>query len=183
MILANYRLNIFFLEKSVDLFSADNLAGYVSTMIFALVNLLITYVILKYILFKPIKKILDKRSKEVDDLLSKNRINLSESEVLKKEYENKLKLADSEIQNKYSVLNSELENLRTEELCRIDNEIKHKKLIAEKEMAMDEAKHMAENEARSLSLSMKLLEVLYPKLSDKDSLSSIIDEARQEIKK
>ena len=94
-----------------------------------------------------------------------------------------MKLADSEIQNKYSVLNSELENLRTEELCRIDNEIKHKKLIAEKEMAMDEAKHMAENEARSLSLSMKLLEVLYPKLSDKDSLSSIIDEARQEIKK
>lgn len=183
MILADYRMSIFVLEKSIDLFSAENLAAYVSTMIFAIVNLLITYLILKHILFKPIKKILDKRSKEVDDLLNENRHNVSESEKMKNEYQSKLLSVQNEIQDKYAEANREISVIKEAELKRLEDEINNRRRLAEKEIAMDEAKQFASKESESLSLSLKLLELLYPKLSEKSSLESIIEDARSELDK
>ena len=40
------------------------------TMLFAWVNLLIIYLFLKKILFKPVKNMIDSRQKEVDDMYS-----------------------------------------------------------------------------------------------------------------
>ena len=66
------------------------------TMIFAWINLLILYFILKKILFKPIKNMIDSRQKEVDDMYSDAENARSEAEKMKEEYEEKLSQANEQ---------------------------------------------------------------------------------------
>ena len=66
------------------------------TMIFAWINLLILYFILKKILFKPLKNMIDSRQKEIDDMYSDAENSKSEAEKMKEEYEEKLSQANKE---------------------------------------------------------------------------------------
>lgn len=66
------------------------------TMIFAWCNLLILYIVLKKILFVPIKNMIDSRQKEVDDMYSSAEGAEREAEAMKREYEEKLSGAKDE---------------------------------------------------------------------------------------
>ena len=66
------------------------------TMIFAWCNLLILYLFLKKILFKPIKNMIDSRQKEVDDMYSEAEAANADAKAMKSEYEEKLAAASEE---------------------------------------------------------------------------------------
>ena len=66
------------------------------TMLFAWCNLLILYLVLKKILFKPIKNMIDSRQKEVDDMYAGAEEAEANAKAMKAEYEAKLANADSE---------------------------------------------------------------------------------------
>ena len=66
------------------------------TMIFAWINLLILYLFLKKLLFVPVKKMIDSRQKEIDDMYSDAENSKSSAEAMKAEYEEKLSAAASE---------------------------------------------------------------------------------------
>ena len=66
------------------------------TMLFAWVNLLILYLFLKKLLFKPVKNMIDKRQKEIDDMYSDAEESRTASAKLKSEYEEKLAYANEE---------------------------------------------------------------------------------------
>ena len=66
------------------------------TMIFAWLNLLILYFILKKLLFKPVKNMIDSRQKEVDDMYAGAEEAEANAKAMKAEYEAKLANADSE---------------------------------------------------------------------------------------
>ena len=66
------------------------------TMIIAWVNLLILYLILKKLLFKPIKNMIDSRQKEIDDMYSDAEGSKESAAALKAEYEAKLSRAEEE---------------------------------------------------------------------------------------
>jgi F-type H+-transporting ATPase subunit b len=66
------------------------------TMIFAWINLLILYFILKKILFKPIKNMIDSRQKEVDDMYKGAEEAKESAEKMRAEYEEKLSRANEE---------------------------------------------------------------------------------------
>ena len=80
-----------FLEKFED-FVGVNLW----TMLFAWLNLLILYLLLKKIAFKPIKSMIDSRQKEVDDMYSNAENAENEANELRREYEEKLSGAKAE---------------------------------------------------------------------------------------
>ena len=80
-----------FLEKFED-FVGVNLW----TMLFAWLNLLILYLILKKIAFKPLKNMIDSRQKEVDDMYSGAENAEREANELRREYEEKLLGAKAE---------------------------------------------------------------------------------------
>jgi F-type H+-transporting ATPase subunit b len=65
-------------------------------MIFAWINLLILYFILKKILFKPIKNMIDSRQKEVDDMYKGAEEAKESAEKMRTEYEEKLSRANEE---------------------------------------------------------------------------------------
>ena len=66
------------------------------TMLFAWCNLLILYLFLKKILFVPVKKMIDSRQQEVDDMYSNAESAESEANAMKAEYEAKLESANAE---------------------------------------------------------------------------------------
>ncbi len=66
------------------------------TMIFAWINLLILYLFLKKLLFKPIKNMIDSRQKEIDDIFADAESSRTSAEEMKSEYEQKLAAANEE---------------------------------------------------------------------------------------
>lgn len=60
------------------------------TMIFAWINLVILYFILRKLVFKPIMKMIESRQNEVDDMYSKAEAYLDDARADKQEYEQKL---------------------------------------------------------------------------------------------
>ena len=66
------------------------------TMLFAWCNLLIIYLFLKKILFKPVKNIIDSRQKEVDDMYANAENAESSAKAIQAEYEEKLAHANEE---------------------------------------------------------------------------------------
>ena len=66
------------------------------TMIFAWINLLILYLFLKKLLFKPLKNMIDSRQKEIDDMYSDAEESRASAEQMKGEYEEKLASANEE---------------------------------------------------------------------------------------
>lgn len=66
------------------------------TMLFAWVNLLILYLFLKKLLFKPMKNMIDSRQKEIDDMYSNAESAQKNAEELKAQYEEKISHAEEE---------------------------------------------------------------------------------------
>ena len=66
------------------------------TMIFAWLNLIILYLFLRKLLFKPVKNMIDKRQKEIDDMYADAESSKAEAAELKVEYEKKLEKASEE---------------------------------------------------------------------------------------
>ncbi len=66
------------------------------TMIFAWCNLLILYLFLKKLLFKPVKNMIDSRQKEIDDMYADAEQSRIEAAKIKSEYDEKLEQANDE---------------------------------------------------------------------------------------
>ncbi len=66
------------------------------TMIFAWINLIILYVFLKKLLFKPVKNMIDSRQKEIDDMYSDAESSKKSADEMKAQYEEKISHAEEE---------------------------------------------------------------------------------------
>ncbi len=101
--------------------TAAQTKGFISydvwTSIFMLGNLLLLYFIMKKYLFKPIKKMIDERQKEIDDLYADANQSKSDAAELKTQYETRLAEANEE---KEEILRSahRKAQLREEEILR-----------------------------------------------------------------
>ena len=66
------------------------------TMLFAWCNLLVLYLFLRKLLFKPVKNMIDSRQKEIDDLYADAEKNREDAALMKADYEEKLNRANEE---------------------------------------------------------------------------------------
>lgn len=66
------------------------------TCIFMLANLVLLYFVMKKFLFKPVKKMIDDRQKEIDDLYADANQSKSDAAELKDQYETRLAEANEE---------------------------------------------------------------------------------------
>jgi F-type H+-transporting ATPase subunit b len=116
------------------------------TMIFAWVNLLILYIAFKKILFKPLKKMIDSRQQEIDDMYTDAENAKEGAHQLKSEYEDKLTKANAESEE---ILKSALRRaqLKEEEILREANdeaarvlERAEEQIALEKKRALNEVK-------------------------------------------
>ncbi len=66
------------------------------TALFTFCNMIITFLVLKKFLFKPVKKMIDDRQKEVDDLYAEANAAKAEAQALQAEYQARLQGAKEE---------------------------------------------------------------------------------------
>ena len=117
------------------------------TMIFAWCNLLVLYFVLRKLLFKPVKNMIDSRQKEIDDMYSDAEKLRADSEVMKADYEEKLSHAKEESEE---ILRTAVRRaqLREEEILREANdkaarvmERAEEQIALEKKRALNEVKN------------------------------------------
>lgn len=126
------------------------------TMIFAWINLLILYIVLKKFLFVPIKNMIDSRQKEIDGMYSEAEENRAAALGMKKEYEEKLHFAEEKSANIIKDASRKAE-LRSEEIIREANEEASATLRrAEEQIALEKKQSINDmkNEVSDMALSI-----------------------------
>ena len=116
------------------------------TMIFAWINLLILYIFLKKLLFKPVKNMIDSRQKEIDDMYSDANNAKDDAEAMRVEYEEKLEKANEESEEilKKAVRRAQL---REEEILR-EADVKAQRVLERAEEQVELEKRRAINEVK-----------------------------------
>ena len=131
--------------------AADKFEAFVGvnpfTMIFAWINLLILYIFLKKLLFKPVNNMIDSRQKEIDDMYTDAESSKTAANELREEYEEKLASANEESEEilKRAVRRAQL---REEEILREADEKAARTLERAREQVELEKKH-AINEVKN----------------------------------
>ncbi|MBQ7445141.1 MAG: F0F1 ATP synthase subunit B [Clostridia bacterium] len=117
------------------------------TMIIAWINILIMYLILRKFLFKPVKKMIDARQKEVDDMYANAAEATKAADEMKADYEQKLAKATEESEQivKDAVRRAQL---REEEMIR-DAEGQASRILARAEEQIELEKNQAINDIKN----------------------------------
>ena len=114
------------------------------TMIFAWCNLLILYLFLKNILFVPMKKMIDSRQKEIDDMYQNAEEAETTAEAMKVSYEEKMSKANEESEE---ILKTALRRaqLKEEEIIR-DAQTEASRIFerAEEQIALEKKRALSE---------------------------------------
>lgn len=116
------------------------------TMIFAWINLLILYLFLRKLLFKPLKNMIDSRQKEVDDMYADAESSRLDAEKMRADYEERLAAANEQSEE---IVKSAIRKaqLREEEILRSAE--------AEAGRAMERATEQAELEKKRILNEIK----------------------------
>ena len=124
------------------------------TLIFAWVNLIILYLFLKKLLFKPIKNMIDSRQKEIDDMYLDAETSVKDANGMKAEYEDKIARANDECDE---ILRSAVRRaqLREEEILKDAND-KAARTLARAEEQIELERRNAINEVKDEISDMAL---------------------------
>lgn len=146
------------------------------TMIFAWINLLILYVFLKKLLFKPVKNMIDSRQKEIDDMYSDAENAKNSANEMKTEYEEKIASADAESEEilRRAVRRAEL---REEEILK-EADKKAARVMERAEEQIELEKKRAVNDVKNevSSIALGIAEAVIERDIDKNDHDSLIDE-------
>ena len=127
------------------------------TMLFAWINLLILFLFLTKFLFKPIKRMIDARQKEIDDMYSDAEESKSAASELRAKYEEKISHANEESEEilRSAVRRAELreEEILREADARAARTLKRaeEQIELEKKRAVNEVKDEVSNMAVSIA--------------------------------
>lgn len=145
-------------------------------ILFTVINLLIFFLIIKFFLLKPIKKVMDEREQMIKDDFDSAKKTKKEAEELKAEYENDLKTA----KDKATQITAEAK--KTAELQKnkiIDNANKQAKQIvdkAQKDASLEYDRTMAVLESEIASLALVAAEKVVKTGSSYDNFLDEEDE-------
>ena len=163
-----------FLEKFED-FVGVNLW----TMLFAWINLVILYFILKKLAFKPLKNMIDSRQQEIDDMYAGVEKSRTEAEALKADYEERMGNAKEESEE---IVKSAIRRaqLREEEILR-EAEGKAERVLERAEEQIELVKKRMVNEVKdevskmAIGIASAVIERDVSETEHKDLIDGFID--------
>ena len=164
----------FLISAAVDMFSPENLAGYAATAVVAIIGFLITWFLLKKILYKPMMKVSDARKEAVSSGLRSNeeekeRLEKAKS-ALETDQEEALKKQQEQAEDARKTLALERETLVH------DAHSKEDSIVANAQKNADQLLREQEERYRSdvIDMSLKVLAaVLHEKGNTEDSREEI----------
>lgn len=153
------------------------------TMLFAWINLLILYLFLKKLLFKPVKNMIDTRQREIDDMYSDAETSRTSAAAMKAEYEKKLERASEESEEilKNAVRRAQL---REEEILK-EADAKAARTLERAEEQIELEKKRALNEIKDevSDIALSLAGAVIERDVDEESHKDFIDEFIRDMDK
>ena len=146
------------------------------TVIFAWINLVILYVFLKKLLFKPVKNMIDSRQKEIDDMYSDAENAKASANEMKAEYEGKIASADAESEEilRRAVRRAEL---REEEILKeADQKAARVMERAEEQIELEKKRAINDVKDEVSSIALGIAEAVIERDIEKNDHDSLIDE-------
>lgn len=146
------------------------------TMIFAWINLLVLYLVLRKILFKPIKNMIDSRQKEVDDMYDEAESSRRDAALMKAEYEEKMKHAEEKSEDilKKAVRKAQL---REEEILQEANEKAARTLKrAEEQVELEKKRAINEVKDEVSDMAIGIAAAVIERDVDKKEHAAMIDD-------
>ena len=146
------------------------------TMIFAWINLVILYVFLKKLLFKPVKNMIDSRQKEIDDMYSEAELSRESANIMKAVYEEKISHANQESEDilRRAVRRAEL---REEEILKEANEKAVRTLErAEEQIELEKKRAINDVKDEVSSIAIDIAEAVIERDIKKSDHDALIDE-------
>ena len=145
------------------------------TMVFAWINLVILYFILKKLAFKPIKNMIDSRQKEIDDMYSGAEAAQRDADAAKVEYEAKLAAANEESEEilKRAVRRAQL---REEEILHEADEKAQRALErAEEQIELEKKRAINEVKDEVSGMAIEIASAVIERDVDKSEHEAMID--------
>lgn len=146
------------------------------TVLFAWINLLILYLVLKKILFKPLKDMIDSRQKEVDDIYGNAKAAEETAAKLKEEYEEKIEHANEESE---AILKSALRRaqLREEEILKeADKKASRALMRAEEEIELEKRRAINDVKDEVSEMAVSIASAVIERDVSAKEHSAMIDE-------
>lgn len=150
------------------------------TILFAWCNLLILYLFLKKLLFVPIKNMIDKRQKEIDDMYADAEASKTDAEEMRRDYEERISHAEEETEE---ILRTAQRRalLKEEEILREADEKAARTLErAEEQIELEKARALNEvkDEVASLAINIAtaVIERDVSEKEHKELIDGFIDE-------
>lgn len=150
------------------------------TMIFAWCNLILLYLVLRKILFRPVMNMIDSRQKEIDDIYSKAEGYLEDARVSREEYEQRLEQVHREGEE-YMKETVKRAQRREEEILRLaDAKAAHKLERAEEQIELEKKRAVNEIKDQVGELAIDIAQAVIERdVSDRehaDMIDSFIKE-------
>lgn len=114
------------------------------TALFTLLNLVVTFLILKKFLFKPVKKMIDDRQKEIDDIYAEAEDAKAKAAALKQDYDLRIQQAREESAQIIREATQEAGRRGDELIRQAQQEAEHFRKKAEADVAQEKKKALNE---------------------------------------
>ena len=148
-------------------------------IILHLFNFIVLFAILYFLLYKPVKDFMDKRTEYYKSLDSEAKENLAESEKAKEEYQKKLACAEEEIASEKAKARREIEDASEAKIKRAKEEAEKIVSDARKNIESDRAKMLNEAQNEITSMVASAAEKLVAKYSTSEAFDQFLDTAKR----
>lgn len=146
-----------------------------TTFILEILNFLVLVWLLQRLFYRPVREMMEKRRKSIEERLEHSRVIQGKAEMLQRQYENRLQDWEGERQEARSQLKAEMEAERQRSLRVLQEEIaaerKRQEILAERKM-----KEQAErNELRALKLGARFVSTVLQDVRTVELESRLVD--------
>ena len=146
------------------------------TALFTLINLVITFLILKKFLFKPVKKMIDDRQQEIDGLYAEADTKIAEAEAMQKDYAAKLEGAKEESAELLRSARASAQQQSDEIVRSAKDEASAIKQKAMNDIALEKKKALNEVKDDISGIALEIAEKVVQKELKPDDQSALVDE-------
>ena len=151
------------------------------TALFTLFNFILVFLILRKFLFKPVRKMIEDRRKEIDDLYADAEGKQAEADALRLEYEERISSAKSEAAEIIRTANREARRESDDILLDAKYEASAIREKAEKDIALEKKRAMNEMKDDVYRIAMEIAEKLMAREISPEDQNAFVDEFIRKI--
>lgn len=145
------------------------------TCVFALINLLILFFVLKKVLFKPVMNYMDKRKNEVADSLKTSENAKNEALELKQQYEEQMKTARADGQKIIDDMTARANKIYSDTVAKAEEESRQILARAQEDVQREHEKVLKDSKAEISGLAIAAASKVIDANLDNESNRKLVD--------